>query len=621
MLKRRKVEKSNKKKIGKLGLQMNLVRNIFVILSFVFAYSLPAQKPELKVKISKNKLGVNQRLRVEFSVNKQGADNFEPPAFKNFRIVAGPSQSVSQSWINGKVSFSQSYTYILQPKRKGELIIGPASIQINGDTINSKMVKVIVVDAVDIPKDPNDPNYIAQQNIHLVAEISESRPYVGEGIYVEYRLYVSENVSVFDTSVTEAPQYNGFWNQDIKINGYPVKMGKYNGEDYRYIVLQKALLIPTKTGNLVIDPMKMDIVIGVPTGRADFFGNVITKNLRKEFSSPKKIISPRELPLAGRPENFTGAVGDYNFNVVMSKDILRANESFDLTVTVSGKGNLKLFEIPEVVTPSELEKYQPTRKENVRITGNTMTGSISETYTIVPQFRGKYKIPNASFSYFDPNKKKYFTLTSQDLYVDVIEGKDITLNNNSNTNSTNKTEVKKVPEINNPGVISSKNFKFIETRTEFQPAKTEDFYSSNLFYILLLVPYLAIPAGIIISNRKEARRKDVRGNKLRKAEKLAKKYLVEASKKVGNKEAFYEALQRALHNYLKAKLGIETADISKEKIAELLSEKKVDDTIVNEFIAILQHADFARYTPATDLQIKEEYNRAKEIIIQLDKQL
>ena len=156
-------------------------------------------------------------------------------------------------------------------------------------------IKIIVLDPVEIPKDPNDPNYIAQQNIHLVAEISKSSPYVGEGVYVEYRLYVSQNISVRDFSYTDSPQYNGFWNQEIKINGFPVKMGKYNGENYRYIVLQKALLIPTKTGKLTIDPMKMDIVIGVPTGRVDFFGNVITKNLKKELSIEEKMFESQGL--------------------------------------------------------------------------------------------------------------------------------------------------------------------------------------------------------------------------------------------------------------------------------------------------------------------------------------
>lgn len=251
---------------------MNLKNYITLIISF-FALTVFAQEAELTVTVSKHKLGVNQRLRIQFSINKQGGDHFKAPNFKNFKIVGGPSQSVSQSWINGKASFSQSYSYIIQPKRKGELAIEPASIQIGGKTLTSKPVKIIVTDAVAVPKDPNDPNYVAEQNIHLVAELSKSQPYVGEGVYVEYRLYFSKNIGIYDNAITEMPQYNGFWNQEIKRNGTPVKMGKYNGEQYRYAVLHKALLVPTKSGKLTIDPMKMDIVVAVPTGRGDFFGN------------------------------------------------------------------------------------------------------------------------------------------------------------------------------------------------------------------------------------------------------------------------------------------------------------------------------------------------------------
>lgn len=585
---------------------MKLKFYISIIISLL-TLSVYAQKAELKVNVSKNELGLNQRLRVEFSVNKQGADNFKPPKFTNFKVVQGPSQSVSQSWVNGKVSFSQSYSYILKPKRKGELIIEPASIAINGGIINSKMVKIIVSDPIDIPENPNDPDYIAKQNIHLVAEISKSRPFVGEGIYVEYRLYVSENVSVYDTSVTEAPKYNGFWNQEIKIDGYPVKMGKYNGENYRYIVLQKALLIPTKTGKLTLDPMKMDIVIGVPTGRADFFGNVITKNIRREFASAKKTISPVSLPLEGKPENFNGAVGKFNFDVTLSKEILKANESSQIKIDVSGKGNLKLFELPTVETPVELEKYQPERKERVRIATDGLTGSVTDTYTIVPQYKGKYKIPSISFSYFNPDARKYETISTEDLYVDVIEGKEIT------TNST--TEQKK------PVVSTGKNFRYIQTQSNFTSKETTDFYKSYLFYILLLFPLAMIPIGIIIAKNNEKRNSDVVGIKLRKAERLAKKYLSEAQKQLGKKEAFYEALERALHNYLKAKLGIETADISKENITKILEKRNISEVTIKQFIDVLKASDFARYTPVTNTEMKQEFERAKQVIIELDKQL
>ena len=574
----------------------------------IISAAVTAQEATLKTSISKNKLGINQRLRVEFSIDKQGGDNFTPPNFTNFKVVGGPSQSVSQSWINGDVSFSQSYTYIVQPRKKGELSIGSATVKINGKLIRSTPVKIIVLDAVDIPKNPNDPNYIAQQNIHLVAEISKTRPYVGEGIYVEYRLYVSENVSVYDTSVTEAPTYIGFWNQEIKINGFPVKMGKYNGENYRYIVLQKALLIPTKTGKLSIDPMKMDIVIGVPSGRSDFFGNAITKNVRREFASAKKIINPKELPLIGKPANFAGAVGTFNFKVSLSKDILKANETSQVKVAVSGKGNLKLFELPTIETPVELERYQPERKERVRVKSNGISGAVTDTYTVVPQYKGKYKIPSVSFSYFNPKERKYKTIATEDFYVDVQEGKELV---QVDTISFQKQTV----------VSTQKSFRYIATKTQFITLEKKDFFKSVLFYLLLLLPMVAIPIGIFIGKKNEERNQDFVGNKLRKAQKLAKKYLSEAQKQLGKKEAFYEALERALHNYLKAKLGIETADISKEKITEILEDKKIEKRTIIQFIEVLKSSDFARYTPYTATQMKAEFERAKEVIIQLDKQL
>lgn len=574
----------------------------------LLSISLVAQEATLKAKVSKNKLGVNQRLRIEFSIDKQGGDNFSPPKFTNFKVVGGPSQSVSQSWINGKVTFSQSYTYIIQPKRKGAFSIASASIKIGGKFIKSEPVKVIVLDAVEIPKNPNDPNYVAQQNIHLVAEISKANPYVGEGIYVEYRLYVSENVSVYDTSISEAPKYNGFWNQDIKVNGFPVKMGKYNGENYRYIVLQKALLIPTKTGKLSIDPMRMDIVIGVPSGRADFFGNAITKNIRREFASTKKIIRPKSLPLEGKPANFAGAVGDFNFNVALSKDILKANETSQVQLKISGKGNLKLFELPTVETPAELEMYQPERKERVRINASGISGAVTDTYTVVPLYKGKYKIPSISFSYFNPKEKKYKIIATEDFFVDVQEGKELIT---VDTSSVRKQEV----------VSTGKNFRYIATKTNFITTKKIDFFKSNLFYILFLLPLIAIPIGVFIGKKNEERNNDILGNKTRKAEKLAKKYLSKAQKQLGKKEAFYEALERALHNYLKAKLGVETAEISKERITEILKGKNVEAAAIHQFIEVLKNSDFARYTPFTATEMKEEFERAKAVIVQLDKQL
>ena len=581
----------------------------FIILCALMSVSTYAQTPELTASVSKNKLGLNQRVKIQFTINKQGADNFQAPNFKNFQIVSGPSQSISQSWINGKASFSQSYSYIVKPLKKGEFLIPAASIKLNNKILKSKLVKVIVLDPVDIPKDPNDPNYIAQQNVHLVAEISKSSPYVGEGIYVEYRLYVSQNISVRDFSYTESPQYNGFWNQDIKILGLTTKNGTYNGEPYRYVVLQKALLIPTKSGKLTIDPIKMDIVIGVPTGRGDFFGNAIVRNITKSFASAKKFIQSKELPIEGKPESFNGAVGDFNFIVSSSKNILKSNETATVSVKVTGNGNLKLFELPEIKTPSELEVFTPEQKEKINISSRGIRGSVTKNYTVVPQFRGKYKIPSTEFSYFDLKEKKYVRLTSQDIFVDVLEGKELVTD--SDVPSNFKKDI----------VVTGANFRYIQTSSTLSLANESDFYTSKFYYLILILPLLFIPFGIVIAKRNEARSNDVLGNKLRKADRLAKKYLSEAKKQLGTKEAFYVALEKALHNYLKAKLRIETSDISKEKITELLKSKSVDKSSIDSFIEVFNSCDMARYSPVSVVEMKDDYEKSKLVITQIDKQL
>ena len=582
---------------------------------FLTVQSLFAQV-EFKTKISKSKLGLNQRLRIEFTINKQGGDNFTPPNFKGFDVVGGPSQSVNQSWINGKSKYAQSYTYIISPIQKGSLTIQPAKIEYEGRILKSNTVTVAVVDPIELPKDPNDPDYIADQNVHLVPIVSNERPFVGEGIYVEYRLYFSNNVAISDFDFKELPQYEGFWNQDIKLDQIHVKNGKYQGEDYRYFSIKKAVLIPQKSGNLSLDPIKADLIIGVPTGRADFFGNPITRNIRKSFRTFKKTIKVKPLPLKGKPANFIGAVGDFKLAVSTSKSSLKANESAQLQVKVSGRGNLKLFEIPTVKTPKELEVYTPEHRENLKTisTGiRGLRGEVYDQYTVVPAYKGKYKIPSVSFSYFNPKEEKYHTLVSDEVIVTVLEGKELPVNSEKITNGEG---------VQKQEVVASKNsFRYLQTKTEFVSTEKQDFFQSRRYFLLLLTPLLLIPFVIFAGKKQKQRANDLLGNRIRKADKLARKYLSRAKKEMGKKEAFYIALEKALHNYLKAKLQVETADISKDKIIKILREKDVNQDVISDFIQVLDDCDFARYAPVTAVMMSEEYDKAKDVIAKLDKQL
>ncbi|SNR38805.1 Oxygen tolerance [Lutibacter agarilyticus] len=585
-------------------------KKFFILSILVFVTQVMFAQIEFTTSVSKSKLGVNQRFKIQFTVNKQGADNFKPPSFANFKVVGGPSSSVNQSWINGKTSYSQSYVYIVEPTKVGEFTIGSAKIEYKDKTISSNPVKITVTKEVEIPKDPNNPQYVAQQNIHLVAEVSNMKPYVGEGIYVVYKLYVSENISVNDWRVSESPQYNGFWNQDIEVKEINVQKGTYNGESYRYIVLKKAVLIPQREGKLIIEPMKMDFSVGIPTGRGDFFGNMITKNISYSAQSLVRNVNVQALPIEGKPIDFTGAVGEFDFKVATNKNQLKANDAAQIVVEVSGRGNLKLFEIPKITTPAELEVYTPEHKEKVVTSLSGLRGSISDTYTVVPQYKGKYKIPAVSFSYFNPKEKQYKTVNIDPIIVDVLEGKEIPTTN-ADSSFITKQQV----------VANDNNFRFIALKSTFETKQKKEFLHSKQFWLLLLLPFLAIPIGIFIGRRRAKRAGDVFGNKIRKADRLARKYLSQAKKQLGNQEAFYIALEKALHNFLKAKLHVETSDISKEKITEILQNKGVELSTIEEFMAVLNDCDFARYTPTTNVKMTQELEKAKEVITKIDKYL
>ncbi len=587
------------------------MKNIYFYILFLLTVQGISAQVTFKTTVSKDELGLNERLRIEFSINRQGGDDFTPPDFRNFKVLAGPSQATSFSSINGKSSFKQTYTYIIQPLRKGTFTIPSASITYKGQVIKTNTVRIKVSDAVAIPKDPNDPRYLASQNVHLVAEISNANPYVGESISVVYKLYVNTNkVNVQNTRELASPTFNGFWNQNIKVENWVAQSGTYKGEPHRFVVVKRSLLIPHKSGKLELEPLEMEITAGVPMGRRDFFGNMMFKDVSFTLTSGKRIINVKPLPEENKPVDFNGAVGDFDFSVKTSKNTLKASESATLTVDISGKGNLKLIEMPSIIAPQGLEIYEPEHHEKIRTSLSGLQGRIYDQYAIVPQFKGKFKIPDVSFSYFNPNDEQYHTITSDAIIINVPQGKAATEDSDQNT-------------ITKRTVVGGENdIRFIKMKTKLAPIKVEkDFFGSNLYYILLLLPLLSIPIGIFLGKKKQNRDNDIVGNKRRKANRLARKYLSEAKKQLGNKEPFYEALERAIHNYLKARLQVETSEMSMDRIEEMLAERNVKPVIIEEFKKVIDDSNMARYAPSTSTVMKNDYNRAKQVITRLDKYL
>jgi len=587
------------------------LKSLYIVL-LVLSCGFAQAQVSFVAKVSKSRLGINERLRVDFEMNQDG-DNFNPPSFKGFKVVGGPNQAISNSYINGKRSYSKTYSYFLSPKAQGKFTIKQATIEIGNEIYKTLPIKVVVTSAVSKPKNGNNADYIASENVHLVAEVSNANPYLNEAITIVYKLYVSNNVSITSSwREIDSPKYADFWSQNIENRGKSqIYEGTYQGKPYRYVILKRTVLYPQKTGKLTIEPLTLDVPIDVQGNTRDVFGRRRMTRVNKTISAGARTIAVKPLPEQGRPDDFTGAVGEFQFNVFTNKNSLNANESLELKTKITGNGNLKLFDLPSLNLPSSLEVYEPIRDNQVKTNSKGMNGFVGETYTVIPQFKGIYPIRPIAFSYFDLKTESYKTISSDEIIINVENGP---VPNQASTANGNTSAAKEM-------VLSNDQFNYIKLDADLKPTNHPAFFKSTLFWSLTGASFLLIPLFIIAGNKRKKHLSDAEGKRLRKATKLAKKYLSEAKKNIDKQEAFYEALERALHNYLRAKLDIVTSDFSKEKIAMLLAKRDVEDDVVTVFVSLLKSCEFARYTPTSNVAINQDYNKSVSVISSIDKQM
>lgn len=557
-----------------------------------------------EAKLSKSTLGVNERLRVEFSINEDG-DNFSPPDFKNFKVVGGPSQSIKNSWVNGARSYSKSYTYFLSPIKIGTYSIGQAKIEVEGKLYKTLPLEIKVVSAVKNPNRENDPNYVSDSEIYLVSEISKKSPYLNEGFSVVYKLYFSSNIGITNWRELSSPRYTDFWSQNIDIDNYTIEEGAYKGKSFRFVTLKKTVLYPQKEGELIIEPLSLDITVQLPTNRRDFFGQRVTKPSQKVVTSGDKIINVKQLP-TNKPKNFNGAVGSFNFVVKTSKRQLSVSEALELELQIKGNGNLKLFQLPKLSLPSSLEIYEPERIEKISTNISGMKGSLRDLYTIVPSKPGKYKIPKIEFSYFDLKSKKYKIISSDEINISV-DGEEW---NNDTGNSINS----KIKPKN-----TTVEFLPFKTKSKFVKIKTDSFFNTNLFWSLFTVPFIISILIIIVMNYLYERLKFSNTHTSIQSKRLAKKHLHEAKSKLGSKKEFYESLDRALHNYLKSITLFDNSNYNKINIEKELKKRNIDADIIKSLNQLFNNCEMARYTPITNVEMESDYTTAFDIISKIDK--
>ena len=571
-----------------------MVKKTLILFLAINSFVLSAQV-NFEASVSKSKLALNERLRIDFVMNQNG-DNFSPPEFENFQIIGGPNQSIKTSYVNGERKFSKTYSYFLKPLKKGKLSINQASIEIDGEIYKSLQIEVLITDSVKQPSDSTT-QYYNDDDIELRALISKGSPYLNEPITVVYKLYYKAPINISDARETETPKFKDFWSQTIKIPQLKVTREIYKGQNYNVVEWRKVVLYPQKIGELEISPLSLNLVLDVPTDKRDFFGNVIYDQTSQIISTGMRRIIVKDLPQLGKPASFSGAVGNFEFDVILNKNSLRATESFQAELKVKGNGNLKLFDLPDILVPNSMELFEPEREELINTNLSGMSGSVSKFFTVIPRFQGNFPIEEVEFSYFDPDTEKYKVLKSPRLTIDVYDGPVISNTNNNNSNI----------------ITSNDSFRFIKLNGNLREVKNDVFFQSQFFYALATTPFILLLSFLLFTAYKR-NKKESSSELIRIEERKIHKMIDSAKESIGDKILFYDKIEKAIIKSLIVKFSIRMEALNKEKIQQIGQEKGLTKDDVLLIIKLIENCEKAKYSRSSDSIMNKDLESAKKVI-------
>lgn len=615
---------------------MNLKSKIFIafigLLLFVTQSNLFAEEARLTVALSSNSVAVGDRVQVEFSLNGSGK-NFQAPTFSDFNVLMGPNQSMSTQIFNGSISQTNTYTYILQPIKEGVFKIGSASIEVNGKQISSNPFVITVSKG----SSQSSPGQQGQQNksgtgeelsknVFLRAFVDKSSVYRGEGIVCTYRLYT--RVALVNYGLNKLPSYNGFWSQEIDLpQQLEFRPENLDGVSYKVADIKKMVLFPQRSGSLQIEPMEGEVIARVQVKRNrsndpfdqffndpffnnPFFGSAV-QDVKVPLKSKSLNITVKELPTP--PAGYTGAVGKFSFEIVTDKKEVKAHNPVSIKIKITGKGNLKLVEAPEITFPPDFETYDPKETNTINASSQGVSGSKTFEYLVIPRNEGEYKIDIKPFSYFSLETKKFQSIPAPTILIKVLKG-DGTSGASSTVMSYNKEDV----------LMLGKDIRYIKTNIPqlFIPGST--IYPSTLFYFLATAPSLLFIGLLFVRKKQLADKSNITLLKSRKAAKAAKKRLAVAKKHMtsNDQSKFLDEMSKALWGFLSDKLQIPVSHLSRDSVKEALSTHTINESSIQNFTEVIDACEFARFAPAgTAKSMEEIYQNGIQVITQFEEQI
>lgn len=608
-----------------------MIKKTVLILITLFVFADVALAGEVTLNVSApNSVSVGQRFRVSFTANAN-PERFDAPSFEGFRLLSGPSQSSSTSTqiINNQVttSISVSYTYLLEALSEGSYQIDPASVRVDGNNYSSEPFTIRVVAAADpgAPATPSQPRQEQTEpgrpeadDIFVRATVSNQNPYQGEQVIVSYRLFT--RLPVMNYSIERLPGLQGFWSENITPRTQPaVTTEVINGVNYTVAEIRRMVVFPQRSGEIRIEPMEVEMAVRMraPARQRpgslfdDFFGGSAFdrfQTISHAVRSNSVSLQVKPLPSQNRPGSFKGIVGQFSMDVSLSPQELDINDAANLVISISGEGNLRMAEPPQIQMPQHLEVFDPQISDNITANRSGISGRRTFDYLIIPRSSGEAVIPQIRFSYFDPQNNRYNTITAGPFSLQIGGGQVI---------GAGAATI-------SDGRLLADDIRFIYTgAVNWQPVG-KMFFRSPLFYVLLLIPFILLAAFLVYWNRYIRMKQDVAAIRTRKARKMAVKRLKNAELllKKQHKEAFFDEIFRALWGYVSDKLNIPVSRLNKENVAGAFASRGVSGELANRFLEGLEECEFARFSPGgMESSMENTYNRALETLVTLEKEL
>ncbi|MCI1639753.1 MAG: BatD family protein [Bacteroidales bacterium] len=605
------------------------MRKLLSIITFFTVTVAALAQSSISVK-APNLVASDEQFNVVFIINgsnKPSDFNWDPGA--DFQLVWGPQKGYSSNVqiINGKRSGSSqtTYTYVLIPQKTGTFYLPQATATVKGKTITSARYEIKVAAgqtssaAASSASSSNSAvtGDISGKDLFLKLTLDKTKVVMGEPIKAVLKLY--QRVDIAGVEAAKFPTFNGFWSQTVQSPAnIEFQREELDGKIYNAALIRSYVLIPQQSGTITVDPAEMVCLVNVRSGSSSgnsifdsFFQDDMTRIRKRVVSSSYKVhVSP--LP-SGAPASFGGGVGSFTVTARLSKNSIKAHDAASLFVTVSGKGNVSLLEAPKVTFPPDFDAYDTKSTQNTDKSGTS--GSKTFEYPFIPRSHGKFAIGPVEYSYYDINARKYVTIKTQPIGLDVSKG-----NVEDNVKGGNI-----VPSVDRNDVKNLGNdIRFIVSKEPSFAREGVFFLGSLLFWILLLILTAATVLTLFLFRKMAVRRADVAGTKNRKATKMALKRLRHAGEylKQNLYSAFYEELHRALLGFISDKLTMSVEDLNKDNISAALKECGIDDGLNKSFTDLVDACEYARYSPdAGHSAMSAHFDSAVKVISSIDSKM